>query len=222
MVEFVTRFKREARTLARLQHSRIVTIHDFGQTTEGHLYFVMEHIDGTDLRSILKGPGLNPEQALLVVGQICDALQAAHRQGIIHRDIKPENVLISKDGYVKLADFGLARPPGSDGASQLTDTNVVMGTPNYMAPEQQDGAAKADHRSDIFALGVMFYEMLTGQTPRGVFDPPSRKVQVDVRIDEVVLKALQSEPERRYQQASEMKTDVERIRTTPCHRPETE
>jgi len=213
--EFVSRFKREARTLARLQHSRIVTIHDFGQTTEGHLFFVMEYIDGTDLRRILKGPGLDPEQALAVVGQLCDALQAAHREGIVHRDIKPENVLVTKDGYVKLADFGLSRPPDEDGMPNLTDTNVVMGTANYMAPEQQDGAVNADHRSDIFALGVMFYEMLTGQTPRGVFDPPSRKLQIDVRIDEVVLKALQSEPDRRYQQVSEMKTDVERIRTTP-------
>ena len=217
--QFVTRFEREARTLAKLQHSRIVTIHDFGRTSEGHLYFVMEFIDGTNLRDILRGPGLDPEQALAVVGQLCDALQAAHREGIVHRDIKPENVLISREGYVKLADFGLSRPPQEVGVSQLTQTNIIMGTPDYMAPEQHEGTGKADHRSDIFALGVMFYEMLTGKTPRGVFDPPSRKVRVDVRIDEVVLKALQSEPERRYQQASEMKTDVERIRTTPLPSP---
>ena len=213
--EFVARFEREARTLAKLQHSRIITIHDFGQTSEGHLYFVMEYIDGTDLRSILRGPGLDPDQALVLVGQLCDALQAAHREGIVHRDIKPENVLVTRDGYVKLADFGLARPPQEADTSALTHTNMVMGTPDYMAPEQRFGAANADARSDIFALGVMLYEMLTGQTPRGVFDPPSRKVKVDVRIDEVVLKALQSEPERRYQKASEMRTDVERIRTTP-------
>jgi serine/threonine protein kinase len=149
--KFVTRFKREARTLARLQHSRIITIHDSGQTSEGHLYFVMEYIDGTDLRSVLRGPGLNPEQALVVVGQLCDALQAAHREGIVHRDIKPENVLITRDGYVKLADFGLARPPEEAGTTALTNTNVVMGTLDYMAPEQRDGAAKADTRSDIFA-----------------------------------------------------------------------
>jgi serine/threonine protein kinase len=213
--QFVARFQREARTLARLQHSRIVTIHDSGQTSEGHLYFVMEYIDGTDLRSILRGPGLDPEQALVVVGQLCDALQAAHREGIVHRDIKPENVLVTHDGYVKLADFGLARPPQEADTPDLTNTNVVMGTPDYMAPEQRFGAAKADHRSDIFALGVMFYEMLTGQTPRGVFDPPSHKAQMDVRIDEVVLRALQSEPDRRYQKVTEMKTDVDRIRSTP-------
>ncbi|MEP6672974.1 MAG: protein kinase, partial [Chthoniobacter sp.] len=213
--QFVTRFEREARTLAKLQHSRIVTIHDFGRTSEGHLYFVMEYIDGTNLRSILRGPGLDPEQALAVVGQLCDALQAAHRAGVIHRDIKPENVLVTTDGYVKLADFGLARPPQEDGESGLTQTNVVMGTPDYMAPEQRAGANKADHRSDIFALGVMFYEMLTGETPHGVFDPPSRRMQIDVRIDDVVLKALQSAPDRRYQKASEMKTDVEQIQSGP-------
>jgi predicted Ser/Thr protein kinase len=213
--EFVTRFKREARLLAKLQHSCIVAIHDFGETSAGHLYFVMEYVDGTDLRRILSDSRLNPEQALAVVGQLCDALQAAHRQGIVHRDIKPENVLVTRDGYVKLADFGLARPPQDVGVSGLTSTNVIMGTPDYMAPEQCAGAAKADHRSDIFALGVMLYEMLTGLKPRGVFDPPSRKVKLDVRIDQVVLKALQSEPERRYQKASEMKTDVEHIQSSP-------
>ena len=210
--QFVARFEREARTLAKLQHSRIITIHDFGRTSEGHLYFVMEYIDGTDLRTILNGPGLEPEQALLVIGQICDALHAAHKQGIVHRDIKPANILITRDGYVKLADFGLACPEEQDDGG-LTSSNVVMGTAAYMAPEQRAG--HTDHRSDIYALGVMLYEMLTGKRPQGVFDPPSVRVQVDVRLDEVVIKALQQEPERRYQQVSEMKTDVERIRTTP-------
>jgi serine/threonine protein kinase len=214
--QFIARFHREARTLARLQHSRIITIHDFGQTSEGHLYFVMEYIDGTDLRHILRGPGLNPDQALLVVGQICDALHAAHQHGVIHRDIKPENILITKEGYVKLADFGLARPLSQKDTVALTGTNEVMGTADYMAPEQREG--QADERADIFALGVMLYEMLTGRPPRGAFEPASsrcRGMQLDVRIDEVVLKALQAEPARRYQRVSEMKTDVDHIRNTP-------
>ena len=213
--QFVARFQREARTLAKLKHARIVVIHDFGQTSAGHLYFVMEYIDGTDLRRILRGPGLEPEQALAIVGQLCDALQAAHQMGIVHRDIKPENVLVTSDGYVKLADFGLAQPPREEGATMLTGTHVILGTPSYMAPEQSAGAAKADPRSDIFSLGVMFYEMLTGHRPHGVFDPPSQAVQLDARIDEVVLKALQSEPERRYQSVVEFKGDVEHIRSTP-------
>ena len=210
---FVERFRREARTLAKLHHPGIVAVHDFGQTSEGHLYFVMEYVDGTDLRRILRGPGLAPEQALALIVQICEALQAAHRQGVIHRDIKPENVLITQDGEVKLADFGLARPLEEKASQVLTATQAVMGTPDYMSPEQRQG--QSDHRTDIFALGVMLYEMLTGQVPRGAFMPPSQKVQVDVRVDEVVLKALQEAPERRYQKVSEMQTDVDRIRSTP-------
>jgi formylglycine-generating enzyme required for sulfatase activity/serine/threonine protein kinase len=212
--QFISRFQREARTLAKLQHSSIVAVHDFGQTGAGHLYFVMEYVDGTDLQHILKGPGLKPEQAFVLIGQICEALHYAHQQGVIHRDIKPANILVTKDGRAKVADFGLARPLIEESGG-LTQTHMVMGTPDYMAPEQRSGVGHPDHRADIFALGVMLYEMLTGQRPHGAFQPPSHRVQVDVRIDEVVLKALQQEPDRRYQQASEMKTDVDRIRTTP-------
>ena len=215
--DFIARFQREARTLAKLQHSGIVAVYDFGQTGAGHLYFVMEFVDGTDLQQILKGPGLEPAQAFVLIGQICDALHYAHQQGVIHRDIKPANILIKLDGRAKVADFGLARPVQGD-TGGLTATNMIMGTPDYMAPEQRTGMARTDHRADIFALGVMLYEMLTGQRPHGAFQPPSQRVQVDVRIDEVVLKALQQEPDRRYQQASEMKTDVDRIRTTPPER----
>jgi hypothetical protein len=210
--DFVSRFKREARTLAKLHHPGIVGVYDFGQTSAGHLYFVMEYVDGTDLRRILKSPGLNPEQALELVGQICEALQAAHRQGVIHRDIKPANILLTSDGSVKLADFGLSRPIVEEEAGALTLSHQIMGTMDYMSPEQRAG--QSDHRTDIYSLGVTLYEMLTGKCPRGVFVPPSRKVQLDVRIDEVVIKALQEEPDLRYQQASEMKTDVDHIRTS--------
>jgi len=153
------------------------------------------------------------------VPQICEALQFAHDEGIVHRDIKPENILLDKRGRLKIADFGLARllnrgtgslPVGSPHYT-LTGPWQVMGTPNYMAPEQMDDPLKVDHRADIYSLGVVFYEMLTGELPRGRFAPPSQKVQVDVRLDEVVLRALEQEPERRYQQASEVKTDVDAI-----------
>jgi len=212
---FVARFEREARTLARLHHPGIVGIHDFGQTEAGHYYFIMEYVEGNNLRELLREGRLDVPQVLAVVEQLCDALQAAHREGIVHRDIKPENVLINREGYVKLADFGLSRPPREEDAMNLTQSNIVMGTPQYMAPEQQASAAQADHRSDIFALGVMLYEMLTGHTPSSVLDLPSHEVRVDVRLDEVVVKALQKRPERRYQAADELKSDVERIRTTP-------
>ncbi len=206
-------FEREARTLAKLHHPNIVGIHDFGQTSEGHLYFVMEFVDGTDLARIISTGSLEAMQALALTIQICEALQYAHSQHVIHRDIKPANVLVTQDGHAKLADFGLARPLDENDIAGLTASHLVMGTPDYMAPEQRAGLG--DHRVDIYALGVMLYEMLTGRRPHGIFDPPSMKVQVDVRLDEVVIKAMRQEPERRYQQASEMRTDVDRIRSTP-------
>ena len=191
--DFLTRFQREARTLAKLQHSGIVAVYDFGQTGEGHLYFVMEYVDGTDLQHILRGPGLKPEQAFVLIGQICEALHYAHQQGVIHRDIKPANILVTKDGRAKVADFGLARPLIEESGG-LTQTNMVMGTPDYMAPETRAGSVKVDHRADIFALGVMLYEMLTGQRPHGAFQPPSHRVQVDVRIDESSSKPSSRSP----------------------------
>jgi serine/threonine protein kinase len=209
-IDFVQRFQREAQTLAQLQHPGIVAVFDSGQTSEGHLYFVMEFVDGTNLHQIIHGPGLSPEQALEFTIQICEALHYAHRQGVIHRDIKPANVLVTQEGFAKLADFGLSRPVTLPGAT-LTATSLVMGTPDYMAPEQWEG--KADQRADIYALGVTLYEMLTGSRPQGVFELPSKRTPVDARLDQVVIKAMRQEPDRRYQQISELRQDVERIRT---------
>ncbi len=130
----------------------------------------------------------------------------------MHRDIKPENILIDKKGRVKVADFGLAKLLGrTPDELSLTGTGQLMGTLGYMAPEQLQEAHSVDHRADIYSLGVVFYEMLTGKLPIGRFDPPSKKVHVDVRIDEVVLRSLESEPGRRYQHASEIKEQVDRI-----------
>jgi serine/threonine protein kinase len=178
--DFMARFQREAQTLASLSHSGIVTIYDFGTTSEGHLYFVMEFIDGTDLAHAMHTQRLAPNQALELTMQICEALHYAHSQGVVHRDIKPANVLLTRDGRAKLADFGLARPLSTE-RTQLTASHIVMGSPDYMAPEQWQG--KADHRADIYALGVMLYEMLTGSRPQGAFDLPSIKAQVDARLD---------------------------------------
>ncbi|RYD35965.1 MAG: serine/threonine protein kinase, partial [Verrucomicrobiaceae bacterium] len=125
--QFVARFEREARTLAKMDHPGIIHVYDFGQTSEGHLYFVMEFIDGTDLHQMIHGPGLTPAQSLEIIGQVCDALQFAHTQGVVHRDIKPANILVTQGGRVKLADFGLARPMQSGASGQLTLTRVVMG-----------------------------------------------------------------------------------------------
>ena len=171
---------------------------------------------------------LKPREAVAIVPQICEALQYAHDKGVVHRDIKPENVLLDKDGQVKIADFGLAKLMGREaetdsplplgegqGERALTGAGQVMGTPNYMAPEQIEHPQDVDHRADIYSLGVVFYQMLTGELPIGRFAPPSQKVRIDVRLDEVVLRALEKEPHLRYQQASEVKTEVEGIVTTP-------
>ncbi|UCG59319.1 MAG: protein kinase [Phycisphaerales bacterium] len=209
---FAERFTREARSMAMLSHPRIVTVHDFGQTEAGLYYFIMEFVDGTDLRHVIKAGELSPDEALLIVPQICEALHFAHEEGIVHRDIKPENVLLDKKGRVKIADFGLARLLDRPSAVYtLTHPAQRMGTPHYMAPEQIEHPHEVDHRADIYSLGVVFYEMLTGELPIGRFAPPSQKVRVDVRLDQVVLHTLEKEPERRYQHVSEIKTDVEAI-----------
>ncbi len=213
--KFAERFTREAQALAQLNHPNIVTVHDFGEVA-GHCYLVMEFVDGLNLRQLLQTRKMKPEQALTIVPKICEALQYAHEQGIVHRDIKPENILLDKSGRVKIADFGIAKMMGDEAGQQtLTGAREAVGTPHYMAPEQIEKPLTVDHRADIYSLGVVFYEMLTGELPLGKFQPPSAKVQIDVRLDEVVLHALEKEPERRYQQASQVKTAVETIVTTP-------
>ncbi len=209
---FAERFTREARSLAKLNHPHIVSVYDFGQTKDGLFYFIMEFVDGTDLRRVMQAGQLSPAKALAIVPQICDALQFAHEEGIVHRDIKPENILLDKKGRVKIADFGLAKLVDRPATVYtLTRAGQKMGTPHYMAPEQIEHPDRVDHRADIYSLGVVFYEMLTGELPLGRFAPPSAKVRVDLRLDEVVLKTLEKEPERRYQHADQVKTDVEVI-----------
>jgi hypothetical protein len=227
---FAERFTREAKALARLNHPGIVTIHNFGRA-DGLYFFIMEFVDGVNLRQLLASGRVSPREALAIVPQICDALQFAHDHGVVHRDIKPENILLDRRGRVKVADFGLVKIAGPAAAvsetegqvvpraenqplPDLTDAGKIMGTPSYMAPEQIDAPAAVDHRADIYALGVVFYQMLTGQLPGRPLDPPSKKVLIDVRLDEVVLRALEGAPERRYQQVSEVKSAVETIAHT--------
>ena len=208
---FAERFNREARALAKLSHPNIVAVHEFGQVG-GLPFFIMEFVDGLNLRQLERTRKLSAREALQIVPQICEALQFAHDEGIVHRDIKPDNILIDKKGRVKIADFGIAKLMGREAEGDLTATKGIIGTPNYMAPEQVEQPETVDHRADIFALGVVFYEMLTGELPLGKFAPPSSgRLEVDVRLDEVVLRALEKKPERRYQRASHVKTAVETI-----------
>lgn len=217
---FAERFAREARTLAALSHPNITAVYDYGEAA-GHYYLLLELVDGANLRQVLRGGGLAPHEALALVSQMCAALQYAHEHGIVHRDVKPENVLLDKTGKLKIADFGLAKLLGVvPTASPLTRTHQAMGTLHYMAPEQVERPLQVDHRADLFSLGVVFYELLTGELPLGHFAPPSQRAAVDVRLDEVVLKTLAKEPERRYQSAGALKTDVDTIATGPARRPQ--
>lgn len=227
---FAERFTREAKALAKLNHPGIVTIHEFGRA-DGLFYFLMEFVDGVNLRQLLAGGRVSPREALAIVPEICDALQFAHDHGIVHRDIKPANVLIDRRGRVKVADFGLAKlvENGGEAAAAeggvasdptLTEAGLAMGTPSYMAPEQKLRPEEVDHRADIYALGVVFYELLTGELPSARLQPPSRKVQIDVRLDEIVLRALEKEPAVRYQQAQQVKSAVEAVTGTAAFSPE--
>lgn len=216
---FAERFTREARALAQLNHSNIVGVYDFGQA--GSLsYFVMEFVDGVNLRQRMRTGLIAPRETLQIMSQICDALQYAHDEGIVHRDIKPENILRDKRGRVKIADFGIAKLLARKTTDYtLTGPWQVVGTFNYMAPEQIENPQKLDHRADIYSLGVMFYEMLTGGLPMGRFALPSQKAAIDGRIDEVVLKALEKEPERRYQHVRELKAVIDALLTGSGVRP---
>ena len=204
---FAERFQREARALAKLNHPNIITVFDFGRK-DGLFFFIMEYVDGTNLRHVERTGQLSPQEALCIVPQVCSALQYAHDNGVVHRDIKPENILITKSGDVRIADFGLAKLAGIKDQAPLTGTWQVMGTPHYMAPEQFEKPTTVDHRADIYSLGVVIYELLTGELPLGRFLLPSEKVRVDVRLDDVVLRSLAKEPERRYQRVTDMATAV--------------
>jgi serine/threonine protein kinase len=207
---FAERFRREAQVLARLNHPNIVAIHNFGQAGP-YFYFIMEYVDGTNLRQLEQSRRLSPEEAFALVPKICEALQYAHDQGVVHRDIKPENLLIDVKGRLKIADFGIAKLADQSADITLTGPQHALGTPHYMAPEQLESPDTVDHRADIYALGVVFYEMLTGNLPRGRFAPPSQTQRMDARMDDVVLRSLEPDRERRYQTAGAVKTEVESI-----------
>jgi serine/threonine protein kinase len=220
---FAQRFEREAKLLAKLSHPNIVSVYDFGQAGD-FFYLLMEYVDGVNLRQAMRAGRFTPEQALAIVPKICDALQYAHDEGVLHRDIKPENILLDAKGRVKLVDFGIAKlvaetdPPAGEASvtePAVTQTGVAIGTPSYMAPEQREHPADVDHRADIYSLGVVFYELLTGELPSGTVIRPSERSHADPRVDAIVQQALQKERDRRQRSAEEVRTQVQTVTGCP-------
>lgn len=203
----VERFYNEARIARQLSHPNIVRVHDIGMASQ-IMYLSMEYVEGKSLRALLEqsGRGLPAAYAMEVLRQLCAGLGYAHRY-TVHRDIKPENVMIAKNGAVKLMDFGISKLRGNPG---LTVASMVMGTPQYMPPEQFRDSAAVDARADIYSLGVLLYEMLTGALPSGMAKPASQLAPgAPPAIDAIIAKCLEFEPGARYQSAQELAAALE-------------
>ena len=220
--EFIARFRREARLAASLNHRNIVTVHDFDQSDDGSLFIAMEYLDGEKLSEVIRRDGpLEISRAFRLGLQIAEGLEAAHRAAVIHRDIKPDNIMVIQEGGaedIKLMDFGIARLRSTGTASHLTRAGIIMGTPEYMAPEQAEGA-EVSEKTDIYALGIVLYEMISGAVPFRALTPGAVLVkqmqetplslrksrrEVPVSMERIIMHALEKEPQRRHKSMSEV------------------
>ncbi|KAB2889245.1 MAG: serine/threonine protein kinase, partial [Kofleriaceae bacterium] len=227
--DVVSRFFNEAKAVNDIGHPNIVDIVDYGVLTtgpsgEGLVYFIMEFLPGITLTELIRRESpLPPERALSVCLQVADALSASHKSNIVHRDLKPDNIILIQRGrekdFVKLLDFGIAKLTGDQPGSRRTRTGLVMGTPAYMSPEQCEGRGNVDHRADIYALGIVLYEMITGRVPfygEGYGEvlvqhltqapPPPSTIRglIPPHVEQVILKALEKRPEMRFPTMDEM------------------
>ena len=214
--QFVNRFEKEGAALATLRHPSIVSIVDRGNIGDTY-YLVMEFVDGPSLREKMREPNFDSARALLTMLLVSKAIEYAHGRGVTHRDLKPENILFDEQagGVPKVTDFGLAGLDETHAQQRnLTQTHVAMGTASYMAPEQAIDARSAGPRADIYSLGVMLYEALTGELPVGQFDPPSvKKPGVDKRLDGIVARCLKTSPDDRFQTTSALIAELEPLVT---------
>lgn len=207
------RFQIEARAMAKLSHPGIVTVHDFGIASNGMLYIAMEYVAGESLASLLSREGkLQPERSVEMALQLCNALHYAHEHGIVHRDIKPSNILVGGESGYKVADFGLAKMDCDTDTAVLTLSKMALGTIHYMAPEVLICGDPADPRADIYAVGVLLYQVLTGEIPYGLAENASSRVpNIDGGLDAIIAKAMHRNPEARYQTVHELRTALERF-----------
>ncbi len=214
------RFRNEALAMAKLNHPGIVGVYDFGSTSNGMLYIVMQFVDGTDVAQMMAQQGRLPAaHAMAITAHVCDALKYAHERGIVHRDIKPANIMVGYDGVVKVADFGLAKMDKGGQSTGMTQSGLAMGTMHYIAPEALTLGVLVDHRADIYAIGVMLYQMLTGVLPQGMFELPSQQVPwLDPRYDAIISRALRNDRDLRYQTVVELRCDLDAILTQPVAR----
>lgn len=217
----IERFKQEARVMAKFDHPAIISVFDFGETSDGQFYLVMEFVDGMDIHHYMQhhGGNLSQEYALSITAHVLDGLTYAHGHGIIHRDIKPANILLNREGRVKIADFGLMKRFGfGEGETSLGmgTEGFALGTPFFLAPEAVDPKCEVDHRMDLYSVGVMLYQMLTGNLPQGNFKLPSEmRPELDVRLDVLVQHAMEPDPLERYPSAVSFREDIDQIVSQP-------
>ena len=230
--ETIRRFQREVKLQTKLTHPNLVSLLDFSRTAEGEYYFVMEYVEGKSLTKFIKEKGqLSMQDFMEISSQLCDGLEYAHRQGIIHRDLKGDNIIVTDIGHqlvVKILDFGLAKAIAEDHniTAEITQMGSALGTPAYMAPEQAMGeVSRMGTHTDIYTLGVIFYQMITGQlpfrasTPWGLMQKHISEAPVPVRdhnrqapatLDKIIMKCLEKDPDARYSSAVSVKRDLEK------------
>ena len=211
MPEIVTRFEQEAELLLSMDHPNVLALHDVGETDAGNLYLATPYVDGCDLRTLLKAGRLPQARAMEIFLDVCKAMEHAHERNVIHRDLKPANILIGADGAVKVADFGLAKNIQSPSEQFQTRPQDVFGTPYYIAPEAVRDSSQADARADVYALGVLLYELLTGSLPQGHFTSLAARTGLAKAWDGFVQAALKDEPSQRTATVTELRQAVEKL-----------
>jgi serine/threonine protein kinase len=209
--EIVTRFEQEAELLLSMNHPNVLALHDVGETDAGNLYLATPYVDGCDLRTLLKAGRLPQDRAMEIFLDVCKAMEHAHQRSVIHRDLKPANILIGADGAVKVADFGLAKNIQSPSEQFQTRPQDVFGTPYYIAPEAVRDSSQVDARADVYALGVLLYELLTGSLPQGHFTSLASRTGLARGWDGVVQAALKDEPNQRTPTVATLRQAVEKL-----------